>query len=63
MTKSEERELEHIRAYLRMEMYDTAARSLSALIRACRSSKTKQILHELARDWELANNPEFITGD
>lgn len=60
MTKSETRELEHIRAYLRCEMYDTAARSLSALIRACRSNKTRTTLLELARDWELSTNPEFI---
>lgn len=60
MTKSEARELEHIRAYLRMEMFDTAARSLSALIRASRSERTRKMLSELARDWELAGHPEFI---
>lgn len=60
MTKSEARELEHIRAYVRMDMADTAARGLSALIRSCRNGKTRALLLELASEWELSRNPEFI---
>lgn len=60
MTKSEGRELETIRKYLALGMADTAARALSALVRATRSRKTSAQLMELAVDWNLLHRPEFI---
>lgn len=40
MTKAEARELENIRIYLAAGMPDTAARALSALVRATRKRTT-----------------------
>ena len=60
MTKAEGRELETIRKYLIAGMPDTAARALSALVRATRSRKTSAQLIELASNWNLLHRPEFI---
>jgi hypothetical protein len=60
MTKAEARELENIRIYLAAGMPDTAARALSALVRATRKRTTSAQLMELAVDWNLLHRPEFI---
>jgi len=62
MNKSEQREVEMIRKYIIVGMTDTAARALSALIRAARTNKSRAALMELAGSsgWGLINHPEFI---
>ena len=62
MTKSETREIETIRTYVRMGMDDTAARALSSLIRAARTEKSKQALMAYAgpQGFGYLNHPEFI---
>ena len=62
MTKSEAREVEAIRTYVRLGMDDTAARALSALIRAARTAKSRNELMALAgpQQWGYVNHPEFI---
>jgi hypothetical protein len=61
MNKSEQREVEMIRKYICLGMDDTAARALSALIRAARTSKSRAALMALAgpSGWGLINHPEF----
>ena len=60
MTKAETRELANIEKYLAASMYDTAARALSALIRASRSESTKFELMRRAHSSGLSCNREFI---
>ncbi len=62
MTKAENREIETIRKYVAFGMDDTAARALSALIRAARTSKSRDELMHYAgtKGWGLQNHPEFI---
>ena len=60
MTKHETREIKTINAYMQAGMIDTAARSLSALIRASRTRKSRDELFALALDLDLVNRPDFI---
>lgn len=63
MTKSETREVDKIKTFLLAGMTDTAARSLSALIRSTLSRKTSQELMQWAIESGLIFHPEFITGN
>jgi hypothetical protein len=60
MTKSEQRELKSVCLYIAAGMRDTAARSLSALIRACRTKKSRDALMAQAVALGLTSEPEFI---
>lgn len=62
MTKAEAKQVEMIRTYVRLGMDDTAARSLSSLIRSARTAKTRDELLKLAgpQGWGFLNHPEFI---
>lgn len=62
MTNSEAREIDSIRKYVAFGMDDTAARALSALIRAARTSKSRDELMQYAspQNWGYVNHPEFI---
>ena len=62
MKKSEQREVNNIRRYVMLGMDDTAARALSALIRAARTNKSRDALMVYAgpQGWGLRNHPEFI---
>jgi hypothetical protein len=59
MTKTENREIKTIEAYHAAGMTDTAARALSALIRAA-SSRSRPDLMIYAHALKLTTNPEFI---
>lgn len=60
MTKSEYKQLEMVEAYLDNGMHDTAARALSAMIRATLSGKTASLLLTLADNWKLNTQKDFI---
>ena len=60
MTKIEQRELKSICLYLAAGMRDTAARSLSALIRASRTKRSRDALMAQAVAFGLTTEPEFI---
>jgi hypothetical protein len=60
MTKSENREIKNIELYLTHGMTDTAARTLSALIRAARTSSSRADLMIYANALKLTNHPDFI---
>jgi hypothetical protein len=60
MTKSEARELENVKRYIAAGMPDTAARALSALVRATRSLNTSAELMSQAIQLDLLHRPEFI---
>jgi hypothetical protein len=60
MTKAEARELENVKRYIAAGMPDTAARALSALVRATRSLNTSAELMSQAIQLELLHRPEFI---
>jgi hypothetical protein len=60
MTKSEARELQKIETLMTLGMRDTAARSLSALIRATRSRATSFELMQRAVSLDLVHLPDFI---
>lgn len=61
MNKSEQREVDKLTRYRNAGIGpDYVARSLSALIRSARSSKSAAALRALAEKWGITSNPEFI---
>lgn len=60
MNKHQKRVVETINIYLANNMQDTAARSLSALIRCAMTNKSQNELWELASKLNLTNHPDFI---
>jgi hypothetical protein len=60
MTKAETRELDLVKKFHAHGMTDTAARSLSALIRATRGKNTAAQLRTVAEVLGLTNHPDFI---
>ena len=60
MNKSETRELKSVCLYIAAGMNDTAARALSALIRAARTDRSRQALMAQAEALQLTQEPEFI---
>lgn len=60
MTKFQSKQVEMIKVYMANNMSDTAARSLSSLIRSAMRSKDQQELINLAQSLNLSNNPEFV---
>ena len=60
MNKAQSKEIKMIEIYLANGMTDTAARSLSALIRSALTNKSAAELRSLAVQYKLVNHPEFI---
>lgn len=60
MTKAQLKQVGMIDIYIKNNMYDTAARSLSALIRSAMTTKSKQELINISIEYNLQSNPEFI---
>jgi len=60
MNKSELREIANIIMYHKLGMADTVARSLSALIRAARTNKSRAALMEYAPILGVIGHPDFI---
>jgi hypothetical protein len=60
MTKQQTKQLNMVQTYLANNMQDTAARSLSALIRSAMTAKSQNELMAAAVDLGLNNHPEFI---
>jgi hypothetical protein len=60
MNKAQLKQLAMIEIYIDNKMPDTAARSISALIRSAMTSKSKQALIQRAVDLNLVNHSEFI---
>lgn len=60
MTKSENREIKNVELYVAHGMTDTAARALSALIRAARTNHSRANLMIYAHNFKLTNHPDFI---
>jgi hypothetical protein len=60
MNKAQKRQLALIEVYLANGMADTAARSLSALIRSAMTSKSRAELMALAVSLQLTQQADFI---
>ena len=60
MNKAQKRQLELIEVYIDNNMPDTAARSISALIRSAMTNSSKQFLIQRAIDLNLTKRPEYI---
>jgi hypothetical protein len=60
MNKSQLKQLAMIEIYIDNKMPDTAARSISALIRSAMTNKSKQALMQRAIDLNLVKHSEFI---
>jgi hypothetical protein len=60
MNKAQKKQVEMIKVYLSNNMTDTAARSISSLIRSAMTNKSKQELLYLAAEYNLVDNSEFI---
>jgi hypothetical protein len=62
MTKNETKQLTIAQAYVDSGMIDTAARSVSALIRSAKSMKSKYELVHFAKKHNLLAHPDFKCG-
>lgn len=60
MTKNQTKQIAMIEIYIANNMIDTAARSLSSLIRSAMTKTSKSELIKLAQELNLINNSEFI---
>ena len=60
MTKFQTKQVNMINVYLSHGMQDTAARSLSSLIRSAMTIKSANELRALAAKLNLTNHPDFI---
>lgn len=60
MNKAQAKQLENVKLYLNHGMNDTAARSLSAMIRSAMVRKTAHELYRFAVEHNLHVQPEFI---
>jgi hypothetical protein len=60
MNKAQTKQLENVKLYIANDMRDTAARALSAMIRASLVRKTAHELHAFAVEHQLHVEPEFI---
>ena len=60
MTKFQQKQVSMINTYIANNMHDTAARSLSALIRSAMTDKSKNELWSLASKLNLTNHLDFI---
>ena len=60
MTKFQTKQVSMINVYLANNMVDTAARSLSSLIRSAMTKKSKDELWAIAIALKLASHPDFI---
>ena len=60
MTKQQNKQVAMIQIYIANNMVDTAARSLSGLIRSAMTKTSKSELIKLAQELNLINNSEFI---
>jgi hypothetical protein len=59
MNKAQARQVAMIEVYLANGMTDTAALSLSALIRSAMTNKSAQELRQLAEQYQLTAHPKF----
>jgi hypothetical protein len=60
MNKSQKKQFAMIKAYIDNGMADTAARGLSAMVRAAMTKKSRAELLYLAAEFNLVDNQEFI---
>jgi hypothetical protein len=60
MNKQQAKQIEMVKVYLANGMIDTAALSVSALVRSAMTSKSKAALLQFAADHNLINHPQFI---
>ena len=60
MNKQQAKQIETVKVYIANGMTDTAARSVSALIRCAMTNKAKQELLQFANDNKLNTSAEFI---
>ena len=62
MNKSQAKQVKMINVYLANGMQDTAARSLSSLIRSAMTNKSKFELVQIAKMHNLLAHPDFKCG-
>jgi len=60
MNKQQAKQIEIAKTYIAHGMIDTAARSVSDLVRCAMTSKSREALMQFATDNKLTSNPEFI---
>lgn len=60
MNNSEAREYANAQAYLAVGYADVAARTMSALVRACRTQRSYKALMTAAQEMGIAQHPDFV---
>jgi hypothetical protein len=59
MTKAEDREITNINRLFLAGLDTNVALALSALIRSCRSKKSREELIDYAHAWNVQSHPDF----
>jgi hypothetical protein len=62
MTKSEQREIDRIKAAAHLSDFDEMARALSTLIRSARTTKSRNEIYSVAYSYRAHLSTEFIIG-
>ena len=60
MNKQQQKQIQMVHIYLANGMIDTAAKSVSGMIRCAMSAKSKNALLQFAQQHNLVNQPDFI---
>ena len=60
MNKSEAREYANAQIFMQHGMVDTAARTMSSLIRACRTQRSYKALMLASQEMGITQHPDFV---
>lgn len=60
MNNSEAKEHANAQAYLALGMPDIAARTMSALVRACRTQRSYSALMSASKEMGIDQHPDFV---
>ena len=60
MNKVEAREYANAQKFMQHGMADTAARTMSALIRSCRTNRSYKALMLASQEMGIAQHPDFV---
>lgn len=60
MNKSEAREYANAQKYFQHGMIDTAARTMSALVRSCRTQRSYSALMSASKEMGIDQHPDFV---
>ena len=60
MNNSEAREYANAQTFMQHGMVDTAARTMSSLVRSCRTQRSYKALMSASQEMGIAQHPDFV---